>query len=148
MSLIRILRNDASAEVTSFVRFLTVNLPEPAVLPILQPHPVSPFAAFSNPPFFGDIFSPCTNLEEGEDYFDALDTEEVTDEEAPEMCGSREAADLPQEHQDPPLTAELSSRRASDNHPISPIITPEPPGEDNPEPRSIERPPIYRVWSY
>ena len=145
MSLIRTLRNDASPEVTSFVRFLTVSLPEPVVLPILQSHPVSPFATFSSPPFFGETFSP---FEEGEEYFGALDTEELADEEAAATHGNREASQLIREYQDPSLVAEPSSRRDSDLHSASPTITPEPPGEDDPEPPRTERPPIYRVWSY
>lgn len=142
MSLIRTLRNDASPEVTSFVRFLTVSLPEPVVLPILQSHPVSPFATFSSPPFFGETFSP---FEEGEEYFGALNTDEIADEEAAATHGNREASHLTR---DPPLVAEPASRRDSNLHPASPTITPEPPGENDPEPRRTERPPIYRVWSY
>jgi hypothetical protein len=147
MSLIRTLRNDASTEVTSFVRFLTVSLPEPVVLPILQPHPVSPFATFSNPPFFGEIFSPFANLEEGKGYFDAVDNRETSDgEEAATAHGDHEVST--RESQDPPLAAESPSRHASNAHSISPTITPEPPGKDDRGSQRIERPPIYRVWSY
>lgn len=146
MPLIRTLRNDASPEVTSFVRFLAVSLPEPVVLPILQPHTVSPFATFSNPPFFGEIFSPSAKFEESEGYLDAVDNKKAADEEAATPHGGREAST--QEYQDSPLATEPTSRHASNAHPISPTITPEPPGEDDLGSQRIERPPIYRVWSY
>lgn len=145
MILIRTLRDDPTPEVSSFVRFLIVNMPQPMALPVFQPHVVSPFATFSNPPFFGEVFSPSVETDGGEEYFDALDIyEETTDEEA--IAHGFHEASTPSE--EPRLPAETDHHSESDSTPTSPSITPQPPGEDDPIPPRIERPPIYRVWSY
>lgn len=145
MTLIRTLRDDPTPEVASFVRFLIVSMPQPMVLPMFQPHLVSPFATFSNPPFFGEVLSPSAGTEGGEEYFDAMDVyEEMADEETIEAHGVHEVRSF---EAGSVLPAELPAP-ASDSPPPSNSVTPQPPGDDDPVPARIERPPIYRVWSY
>lgn len=148
MSLIRTLRDDPTPEVNSFVRFLIVSLPQPVVLPILQPPATpSPFATFSNPPFFAHITSPGVDDDDDAlEYFDALEDEE-RDDMTSTACGSGDLGGDTPVHDTPfPHTSANSSQ------PMSPQITPQPTtstsGMDDSVLELVDRPPIYRIWSF
>lgn len=144
MTLIRTMRDDPTPEVNSFVRFLIVSLPQPVVLPILQqPATPSPFATFSNPPFFAFITSP--GIDEDDDtqeYFDALDDDERDDIT---LTASGSAGDL---GGDTPIHDAPFPHTSA---PMSPQITPQPTptsGMDDSVLDLVDRPPIYRIWSF
>lgn len=145
MTLIRTLRNDLIPEVNSFVRFLIVSLPQPTVLPIIQPQQTpSPFASFSNPPFFPLVTSPGGDDDDNQEYFDALDYDEPDDTLTASGSGDLGGTT-------PVFDSQYPQSPTSPN-PMSPHITPQPtstiPTSDEPMLDLVDKPPIYRIWSF
>ncbi|KAF8310170.1 hypothetical protein DL93DRAFT_2084755 [Clavulina sp. PMI_390] len=139
--------NDDQADPLSLADFQ-----QPMVLPVLREPVASPFATFSNPPFFGEVTSPSLSTDGGEEYFDAFDSfpfqpmlAAVSEDAALASSGSPAHGQTATEH-------DVHSSVAPTPHLVgsgAPALTTQDAEEDeDPAPPRAERPPIYRLWSY